>query len=250
MEGVSAKEDMIMHDTVRLGEKNVRMIAHRGLSGLELENTAAAFVAAGNRSYWGIETDVHRTLDGQFVVIHDDDTRRVTLCDLPVEGAEYETLRQLSMKDRDGRVRRDLCIPSLEEYVRICRKYEKYSVLELKNRFEPEDIARIVELIRREGWLERTVFISFELENLLDLRKLLPEQKAQYLVSRIDDGLLCVLKENHLDLDIRYTALTEDFVREAHAAGVEINVWTADDPADGHRLAAMGTDYITSNILE
>ena len=33
------------------------MIAHRGVSGLELENTCAAFVAAGNRSYFGIETD-------------------------------------------------------------------------------------------------------------------------------------------------------------------------------------------------
>ena len=44
---------------------NVKMIAHRGLSGLEAENTCAAFVAAGNREkYFGIECDIHRTLDG------------------------------------------------------------------------------------------------------------------------------------------------------------------------------------------
>lgn len=238
------------HDTIKINKASVRMVAHRGASGLELENTAAAFVAAGNRSYWGIETDVHRTADGRFVVIHDDDTRRVALCDLPVEGTDFELLRSLAMKDKDGCIRRDLCIPTLQEYIRICKKYEKFSVLELKNRFTPEDIARIVEIIREEGWLEKTVFISFDLDNMLDIRRMLPEQKAQYLVSRIEDDLLDILVRNRLDLDARYTALTEEFVRAAHAAGVEINVWTADDPVVGEKLVQMGVDYITSNILE
>lgn len=238
------------HDTIKINKASVRMVAHRGASGLELENTAAAFVAAGNRSYWGIETDVHRTADGRFVVIHDDDTRRVALCDLPVEGTDFELLRSLAMKDKDGFIRRDLCIPTLQEYIRICKKYEKFSVLELKNRFTPEDIARIVEIIREEGWLEKTVFISFDLDNMLDIRRMLPEQKAQYLVSRIEDDLLDILVRNRLDLDARYTALTEEFVRAAHAAGVEINVWTADDPVVGEKLVQMGVDYITSNILE
>lgn len=236
-------------DTIKL-DSRVRMIAHRGLSGLELENTAAAFVAAGNRSYWGIETDVHRTLDGQFVVIHDDDTRRVSLCDLCVEETAFETLRSVAMKDKDGHVRRDLCIPTLAEYIRICRKYGKVSVLELKNRIPKEDIVRIVEIIRAEGWLENTVFISFDLDNMLDIRQLLPEQKAQYLVSSIKEDLLSILVKHHLDLDIRYSALTAEFVQEAHEAGVEINVWTVDDPADGARMAEIGVDYITSNILE
>ena len=57
---------------------NVKMVAHRGLSGIERENTNPAFVAAGNRSYWGIETDVHKTSDGQFIIIHDETTERVT----------------------------------------------------------------------------------------------------------------------------------------------------------------------------
>ena len=64
-------------DTVKLENKTVRMVAHRGLSGLEKENTCAAFVAACNRAtYFGVETDVHRTADGQFVIFHDDNTAR------------------------------------------------------------------------------------------------------------------------------------------------------------------------------
>ena len=63
-----------MMDTIRIEKGSTRMVAHRGVSGLEKENTMAAFVAAGNRSYWGVETDVHRTSDGKMVVIHDGDT--------------------------------------------------------------------------------------------------------------------------------------------------------------------------------
>ena len=56
-----------METTVKFNRSSaVKLIAHRGLSGLERENTAAAFVAAGNRAaYFGIETDVYRTVDGQ-----------------------------------------------------------------------------------------------------------------------------------------------------------------------------------------
>ena len=48
-------------DTIKIEKKNTLMVAHRGVSGLEKENTLAAFIAAGNRSYYGVETDVHRT---------------------------------------------------------------------------------------------------------------------------------------------------------------------------------------------
>lgn len=50
-------------DTRKFKKNSVKVIAHRGLSGIERENTNAAFVAAGNRSYYGIETDVRRTAD-------------------------------------------------------------------------------------------------------------------------------------------------------------------------------------------
>ena len=72
-------------DTLKLDKGSIKMIAHRGLSGIERENTAAAFVAAGNHSYFGIETDVHRTADGKYIIIHDDVTGRVAVDNYPVE---------------------------------------------------------------------------------------------------------------------------------------------------------------------
>ena len=118
-------------DTIHIDRKGALMVAHRGVSGLEKENTASAFVAAGNRSYFGIETDVHRTLDGEFVVIHDDNTARVAIDNLEVEKSTFETLRALRLCDTDGeKGRADLRIPTLREYVRICRKYGILTVLD------------------------------------------------------------------------------------------------------------------------
>ena len=112
-------------DTVKIKRGNTKMVAHRGVSGLELENTCAAFVAAGNRSYVGVETDVHVTADGKFIIIHDDDTGRVAVESMVVEQTDYETLRNLQLKQKDGMLRTDLRLPSLEEYLSICKHYDK-----------------------------------------------------------------------------------------------------------------------------
>jgi len=240
-------------DTHKIAMRKPRMVAHRGLSGLERENTCAAFVAAGNRSYFGIETDVHCTADGQYVIIHDDTTTRVTGQELVVEETDMATLRQLRLFDVGTDLPRgDLCLPTLEEYITICKKYEKAAVLELKNRMPDEAVWEIAEIVTDLGYMENTVFISFSLDNLIALRAKYPEQKAQYLVSRIEDpeGLLEKLKMHRLDLDARHTALTRELVERIHAEGLEVNVWTVDTPEDADRVMAMGVDYITSNILE
>ena len=240
-----------MQDTLHLTGKKPLMVAHRGVSGLEMENTCSAFVAAGNRSYYGIETDVHVTRDGQFVIIHDDDTARVTGDSMTVEKTSMETLRSLRLLDKDGlRGRKDLVLPELKEYTRICKKYVKVSVLELKNHMHPQHIRQIVDVIREEGWLENTVFISFDLENMVCIREMLPLQPAQYLTSAIGEELLDTLKQHHLDLDVYYKALTRDFLEACHAAGIRVNVWTVDELEDCRRLADWGVDYITSNIVE
>lgn len=238
-------------DTLHLNAPQVKMVAHRGLSGLELENTCSAFVAAGNRSYFGIETDVHRTSDGQFIICHDDHTKRVAQDEMLVEKTTFETLRALRLCDKDGKKgRKDLLMPSLQEYVQVCKKYDKVSVLELKNHFSPADIDEIIAIIQKEGWLENTIFISFDLPNMICIRERLPQQKAQFLVSDYPDWLVDTLKKHSLDVDIYYHALTAERAKELHEAGIEINVWTVDTLEDAQRMVEYGVDYITSNIVE
>jgi len=239
-----------MKETLKMSAGKPQIIAHRGLSGLERENTCAAFVAAGNRSYFGIETDIHRTADGQYIVYHDDNLIRLLGDERVIEETSFEELRKLRLKDHDEIVREDLVLPSLTEYIRICKKYDKDSVLEIKNHFEPEDIQNVIEIIRGEGWLERTIFISFDLPNMLCIREKLPGQRAQYLVEDFDENVLSVLKEKHLDLDMYYGNMTREIVDICHENGIVVNVWTVNELADAFRMAAYGVDFITTNIIE
>lgn len=231
---------------------NVKMIAHRGLSGLERENTCAAFVAAGNREkYFGIETDIHRTLDGKFVIFHDDNTKRMAIDSMVIEETTFETLRSLHLVERDGtRSRGDLIMPTLEEYISICARYEKVAVLELKNEFKAGDIYRIMAAIDKMGYLDQTIVISFCLKNLIRLRKRYPKVNAQFLLSVWDDKHLQSLGTYDLGLDIKHTAVTAEICQKVHALGKEVNVWTVDTVEDGRRVIECGVDYITTNILE
>lgn len=242
-------------NTIKFDRANttVRMVAHRGLSGLETENTCSAFVAAGNRSYFGVETDVHVSADGAFIIFHDDNTLRVGGEDHIIEATDAATLRAMTLIDRVSgeKCRADLKIPVLEEYIRICKKYDKICVLELKNHMEPAAVAGIVEVIRTLDWLDNMVFISFDHANMVELRRLLPEAKLQFLTGAApDEALLEQLLPWKLDLDIHYPALTKEGLDLMHANGIEVNCWTVDDPEAAARLAAWGVDYITSNILE
>ncbi len=241
-----------MKNTILLNNKgNVKMIAHRGLSGLERENTCPAFVAAGVKSYYGIETDVHVTKDGKIIVVHDDDLKRVAEKDMLVEQTDFAELRSIRMKDVDGKTERaDLFLPSLEEYISICRKYDKQAILELKNPMQAEKIWEIAEIIKTMGWYAKTTFISFCGENLLYLRKKYPDASAQFLTETATEQDYQFIVQNHLDADLYEGCVDKDFVDRLHKAGVLVNCWTVDDVKRAEYLRDCGVDFITSNILE
>ncbi len=239
-----------MKTTIKLeNHGNTLMVAHRGLSGLETENTAAAFIAAGNRSHWGIETDIWRTADGHYVCNHDGRTGRICETDLIVPSSTLEELRALTLKDKDGASDRGeliLCLAS--EYRKICEHYGKVCVAELKDTFTPEEIQEILNIF--EGYLDNTCFISFHYHNLELVKALRPQQKCQFLVREVDDALIAQLSAAGMGLDTAFQALDAEKVNACHAAGVEVNCWTVDDPMDAKQLIEMGVDQITSNILE
>ena len=238
-------------NTKKFEKKNTRVIAHRGLSGIEVENTCAAFVAAGNRSYYGIETDIHRTADGHFVVGHDGDLKRIAGEELYLEKEPLQVLQSVVLYDKDGtKSRQDLRPCTLENYLSIVKKYEKHAILELKSDFTSEEIKRIVEIIKGYDYLDNLTFISFSYDNLLKVKALLPNQSAQYLFWKLADVDLEQLKNDKIDVDIWCTELTKEQIDTCHKYGLAVNCWTVDQVADGERLAQWGIDFLTSNILE
>ena len=241
-------------NTIKVNLGATKMIAHRGLSGIEKENTCPAFIAAANRIYFGIEADVHITKDEKFVIIHDEKTDRVSLGEykIDVEKNNYSEIENIVLPDIDESTdMKDIRIPLLSEYIRICKKYRKICVLEIKNHFLAEHIEMLVEEIKKTGYTENVIFISFDFENCVNVRKLLPENEIQFLTSgRITDTMTDELKKYNFDLDISYKRLSAENVALMHSKGIKVNCWTCDDKTVAEKLISYGVDFITSNILE
>lgn len=237
-------------NTIKIDHKDVVIIAHRGLSGLEVENTCPAFVAAGVKSYYGIETDVHVTKDGKYIICHDDNIKRVTGIDIIIEESLYEDIKKISIRDKDLSTRSDLVFPDLSDYIKICKKYNKEAILELKNKIDIEHIKGIIDVIKEIGWYDNTTFISFVPDNIIALRSLDNNVKIQFLTDKASKEVLEFIRKYKVDLDIYYKSLNKRFITRLHKLGIKVNCWTIDSPKEALSLIKMGVDMITSNILE
>ncbi len=238
-------------NTILVDKKQCKMVAHRGVSGLERENTCPAFVAAGVKTYYGIETDVHVTADGKFIICHDDNIKRVCGVDMVIEESKLEDLRKIPVWDTDDKTHRsDLWLPLPEDYFAICKKYDKIAVLELKNDMPATCIDELVALIKGMDMFENTMFISFSKANVMHLRESEPTANIQFLTGDVDDSVYDFLQKYQVDIDMYYECLTQEKMNKLHSMGVKVNVYTVNEPADADKLIAMGIDFITSNILE
>lgn len=253
-------------DTIKMYTGKTQMVAHAGLMGMESANTNAGFIAAGNRSYWGVECDVRVAKDG-LVIIHNSTTAGVSPVELSVEDHTVAELQSIPLYDRpffygmeeygltpgSTEARADLRIPTLEEYIRICKRYGKICVLELKHPMTPETIAAVAEQFRALDYVDGVVFISFYWDNLVEIRKCLPGCTVQFLTDDkqvFTEEFLDKVAASGFDLDIHIFTTTKELVERIHARGLKVNVWTCDWPDRFRQLVEWGVDYVTSNIIE
>lgn len=228
-------------------------IAHRGYSKFEKENTLVSFTAAGNiNDFYGIECDVHITNDNHYVVIHDANTARITnnSIDVNVETNSFDIVKEVKLPDIDNsNNRNDLRIPEMIEYFKICKKYNKTAICELKQEFSIEQIKEILSIVSSIGMLENTIFISFILKSLINLRSVSKNQKAQLLLGEFTNDTIAILKEHNLDLDIHYANVDKSIIDLCHDNNIKVNVWTIDDIEIAKKFVSWNVDYITSNCI-
>ena len=237
--------------TIQIKKRSTKIIAHRGLSGLEKENTLMAFTAAGMKSYYGIECDIHKTKDGKYVVIHDDDTLRVAGKELVIKDSLFQDLRQLELLDMDNRYNKRIYqIPTLEEYLECCIKYQKICVIEFKNEFQKEDVFEVLTIINNYHYLSNCIFISFYINNLLFAKEYKAKLKCQLLIYEPLPELIDKCISHQMGIDIYYKNLTLDLFHLFKSHNLEINCWTLDDKEVANKFIELGIDYITTNILE
>lgn len=224
-------------DTIKINKGNSLMVAHGTLQGLEPPNTLAGVIAAANRSYWGIECDIRITKDKEFILVHNDNLLDSAGVDVKVSEATLAELQQYPLYDRfffygmedyglkspEGITRSDLRVATVEEYIRVCKKYDKIAVAEIKDRLTPEEITKLLDIVRKQDYLDGVVFISFRWENLAEIRRQQPGQTVQFLTGEgwdFSDAFLDKVAEAGFDLDIHIFTTGQELVDRIHARGI------------------------------
>ena len=213
-----------------------QILAHRGASRAERENTIAAFVRAGVMGAHGVELDVRRTADDQLVVHHDahlDDGR---------------VIRATSSSDLPAHV------PNLEQALDACEGM--WVNIEIKNDATEPDFDSLewvadqtMQLLARRGDPERWLISSFRIETIDRCRAIAPHIRTAWLtVNGPPDVIELVRQRGHAALHPNVRYVTRDLVEQCHRVGLAVNTWTCDDPARMRDLILWGVDGICTNV--
>jgi len=226
------------------------VLGHRGASHAAPQNTLAAFRKAVEAGADGVELDVHLSLDGVPVVIHDDNVDSTTDGKGPVREMTLAQLKTLDAGARfDARFAGER-IPTLEE-VLIAVGAQLLINIELKADQTAALVPAVVDLIQRMGMASRVWFSSFKPYALYRARALAPEIPCGLLYGPLNPGTLLLRPFTpHEALHPYKDMLTERLVRHTHQRGRRVFTWTLDDPAVAQQFAAWGVDGIITNEPE
>ena len=214
----------------------VQVLAHRGASRVERENTVEAFRTAHAMGADGVELDVRRTSDGELIVHHDPH--------LPDGRIIIETARAEMPAD----------VPGLDRALDAC--VGMWVNLEIKNDasepdFDPADeIAdATMALLARRGEPARWLMSSFRIETMDRCRFLAPHIRTAWLTAIVPDDVVTILRaKGHTALHPWVKLLGRDVIEQCHAADIAVNTWTCDDPDRMRELIDWGIDGICTNV--
>jgi glycerophosphoryl diester phosphodiesterase len=219
---------------------DVQVIAHRGASRAEPENTVQAFGRAAAMGSDAAELDVRRTRDGVLVVHHN---------------AQLDDLRVIAQTDAD-----DLppSVATLTEALDACAGM--WVNVEIKNDerepdFDPTDqIAdQTMELLVARDEHQRWVISSFRIETIDRCRTIADEAllpiRTAWLTTVVPEGVAELLvQRGHIALHPWVGLLSREVIEQCHARGLQVNTWTCDDPDRMRELIEWGIDGICTNV--
>lgn len=251
----------------RVDSRPIEIIAHRGYSGRAPENTLAALREASRAGADALEFDLHVTSDGIPILLHDEMLDRTTNALGPVARVALRELRQLDAGSWYSAGFARERIPTLAEALAlaageasrgrgVARVYP-----EIKGYRGPIDIERMAAETREAGWARACTFLSLDWDALEAVREADQELEIGYVAETPEQFLPALdraVAANEADgwtralLDCDYRLLLEAPARVAAARerGIDLVVWTVNDPLDALRLVELGVSRFTTDEVE
>ncbi|WUD71581.1 glycerophosphodiester phosphodiesterase family protein [Streptomyces sp. NBC_00510] len=212
-------------------------VGHRGVMGVEPENTLRSFVRAEREDMDQIELDLHLSKDGALIVMHDVKVDRTTDGSGPIGDLTLDELRELDAGAGER-------IPVFEEVLDAVAKPIQAEIKDVA-------AARVLaEVMRERDLVERVDVLSFHDEALAEIRECLPDVRT-VLVAQGPMGAEIVTRAQAVgaklvSLSLRRISLA--LVQECHRAGISVIAWTVNTPADLALARALGLDGVVTDM--
>lgn len=224
--------------------------AHRGASAQAPENTLSAFERAIDEGADGIELDVQLTSDGQIVVCHDERIDRTADAKGFIKDYSLEELKKMDfsneMSDFSGER-----IPTLSEVMDLIRPTNLTINIELKTGifFYPGIEEKVDKAVKDAGFQDRVIYSSF---NHYSARKMAEIDRGNLIAFLTSDGIIDLpsyaagygVKAVH---PAGYTILYPGFMDECRRLGLDVNVWTVNEPEHIRMCQKAGVHAIITN---
>jgi glycerophosphoryl diester phosphodiesterase len=226
------------------------IIGHRGAFNEALENSMEGFKRAIELKADYIEFDVHQSIDGEIIIMHDSNTIRMTGKEGTIKSMSITELKQLKLHNGEK-------IPTLQELIKVSKDKVKL-LCELKSK----GIAlNVVKRLREKHMIDSTIIQSFYAEELLDVRNIEPNLKLGLIVpiteeylpewSQRKNMIHEVLNFKFEYLITRFKNVNEKFINYSHQSNLKILVYPINSKIITKRYINMGVDgLIVNNISQ
>ena len=223
---------------------DVAVTAHRGASMHAPENSMAAFRAALDAGATYTELDVQRTRDGRIVVLHDGDLMRVGGDPRKLIELTSEELGTIDIGSKYDEKFTGEVAPLLEDVIELARGKMKINV-ELKYNVPDAELApAVIDLLRREDFLDQVVITSLDYAALRQVESIEPQLATGHIITAAVGD---VVRTEADFLSLSSAQATAALIRRAHAAGKEVHVWTVNKPEVMLRMIERGADNVITD---
>jgi glycerophosphoryl diester phosphodiesterase len=222
----------------------VQITAHRGHARAAPENTLSAMRKAIESRADYAEMDVQLTADGQVVLLHDRDLKRVADDSRRLDELTYDEVRKLDVGSWFDPAFSGERVPTLAEVIALCRGKIRLNI-ELKF-FGPDRrlVPAVADIIREQDFESDCLITSLDYDALLEVKRHNPRLRTGLTVAY---ALGDVSRLEVDALSVRADFLSDELLRAAHHHGREVHVWTVNDAGQMARLIKRGVDNIITS---
>lgn len=219
-------------------------ISHRGVNDENgVQNTVEALKKTSKYHPDFVEIDVHETKDNQFVVMHDENLKKLTKVDKAPKELTLKQLQSLVARENKAKGR----LVSLDQYIAAAQKLDQKLLIEIKT--TPNDSHHFLTNFNRR-YSSTILSHGYQVQSLdyrvvSELHRINPELEILYIQpynfsypQSVADGY-----------SMEYSTLDSDFIWQAHLQNHVVYAWTVNDEAIMKRMMYEHVDgIITDNV--